>query len=99
MAVQERSLGPLYFATTPTRVMTCPPTLVGLVEQAYPFRRGKGLMFPGRLYQGVTIGLWFKPWKRNDEQGDDCWFDPKWLDIEPDEISQWESDAETPQGS
>lgn len=93
MSVHERSLGPFYFATTRTSVMTVPPAIVGLVQQAKPYRRGKGLMFFGRLYQGVIIGLWFKPWKAKDG-GVDQWFGPYWMDVDVDEIATWSNGAE-----
>lgn len=94
MAVHERSKLCFYFAQIQTNVERCPVHAVGLVEEAAPFHRGKGLVFPGRPFEGLVFGLWFRPWRPNNEQGADRWFDPKWLDLDPEEISTWRNGAE-----
>lgn len=98
MAIEERSLGPLYFARVATSQAICPVRMVGVVETALPWRRGKALMLPwwSRHWwapQAIVLGLWFRD--RHAVKDDDTqWFSPKYIRVAPSEISQWDNGLE-----
>lgn len=89
MAIQERSLGPLYFATVHLE-QTAPVHRVGIVQMERPWRRGRAILFPWRL-RALVIGLWFRSIEQDieDDFDDQQWFDPKWLANTPEDISLW----------
>jgi hypothetical protein len=100
MAVQERSLGPLYAALVPVTVPRVPYTLVGIVEEHKPFRRGKALMIPRAPYTALVLGVWVRWWAgRHAELGDDRWLAGRWLSYTPHDISDWNRGPDDGPGS
>jgi hypothetical protein len=96
MAVRERSLGPLYFASVKVNVKRVPVHTVGVTGMLPPFRAGRAVLLPVWWKRAIALGWWTpNPVSVEDEFEMDQWFAPKKLDLSGDDIKEWEPHGAT----
>ena len=101
MAVNDRSLGPLYLARTPTPHRWHRSFEVGIVQLIKPWRQGQARALPsGPFRHALVIGWWTKMPKDEyrDWLGDEQWLRGRKLaTVAPHDISTWDRGPDEPE--
>lgn len=82
MAINEKSIGPLYVACTRVTSVFW-PHFVGIIEMEEPWRRGKALLVSVAPHYAMVIGIWHRSMEQDIEEDftDDRWFSPRWISL------------------
>lgn len=93
LAVEDRSVGPLYLTRYKLPKRWCRPFIGGAIQIVHPWRKGKALFLPsGPFRSTIGIGLWFRLPKRKyiEDLEDEQWLGGRGLDmVTTEDISTW----------
>lgn len=99
MAVNEKTIGPFFFAIAKSNVEVVPVHTFEVVEMEEPWRTGRAFGFPVWFYRAAVVGVWTQTMDdlTDDDFFYDRWFSPKWLPTSVEEIADWSDDEEETQ--